>query len=144
MAIDAIALIESGLAQRCDAVSMLGVQSGPLQGGQLFQSFRLRTGEKHSLAPVTLPDKILEGFAGVAGEAAVRGNELLLSSPQDALDLIATARYETGCEALILPKEIVSEDFFILSSGLAGEVLQKFVNYSMKVAIVGDFSRYTS
>ena len=32
--------------------------------------------------------------------AAVRGNELLLSSPQDALDLIATARYETGCEAL--------------------------------------------
>ncbi len=76
--------------------------------------------------------------------AAVRGNELLLSSPQDALDLIATARYETGCEALILPKEIVSEDFFILSSGLAGEVLQKFVNYSMKVAIVGDFSRYTS
>ena len=36
------------------------------------------------------------------------------------------------------------EDFFILSSGLAGEVLQKFVNYGMKVAIVGDFSRYTS
>ena len=76
--------------------------------------------------------------------AAVRGNELLRSSPQDALDLIATARYETGCEALILPKEIVSEDFFILSSGLAGEVLQKFVYYSMKVAIVGDFSGYTS
>ena len=38
----------------------------------------------------------------------------------------------------------MSEDFFILSSGLAGEVLQKFVNYGMKVAIVGDYSRYTS
>lgn len=76
--------------------------------------------------------------------AAVRGDEVLISSTQEAMDLIATARYETGCEALILPKEALSEDFFILSSGLAGEVLQKFVNYGMKVAIVGDFSHYTS
>ena len=29
-------------------------------------------------------------------------------------------------------------------SGLAGEILQKFVNYRLKVAIVGDYSRYTS
>lgn len=76
--------------------------------------------------------------------AVVRGNELLISSSQTAMDLIATVWYETGCEALILPKETVSEDFFKLSTGLAGDVLQKFVNYGMKVAIVGDFSHYTS
>lgn len=76
--------------------------------------------------------------------AAVWGKELLVSTPQDAMDLIATARYETGCEALILPKETLSADFFRLSTGLAGEVLQKFVNYGMRVAIVGDFSQYTS
>ena len=41
------------------------------------------------------------------------------------------------------PKSII-EDFFILSSGLAGEILQKFINYGGKIAIYGDFSKYTS
>lgn len=76
--------------------------------------------------------------------AVVRGGGLLISIPQDAVELIAAARYETGCQALILPKETLSEDFFRLSTGLAGEVLQKFVNYGMRVALVGDFSQYTS
>lgn len=79
-----------------------------------------------------------------SGIAAVRTGEILVHTPQDAMDLIATARYETGCEALILPKAALNEDFFRLSTGLAGEVLQKFVNYGMKVAVVGDFSHYTS
>lgn len=76
--------------------------------------------------------------------AVLRGWETPVARSGDAMDLIASARYETGCEALILPKESLSEDFFRLSTGLAGEVLQKFVNYGMKVAIVGDFSHYTS
>ena len=76
--------------------------------------------------------------------AAVRTGETLISTPQEAMDLIASARYETGCRALILPKATLHEDFFHLSTGLAGEVLQKFVNYDMKLAIVGDFSHYTS
>lgn len=36
------------------------------------------------------------------------------------------------------------DDFFVLSSGLAGEILQKYVNYQMKLAIYGDFSGCTS
>ncbi|WP_082398712.1 DUF4180 domain-containing protein [Merdimmobilis hominis] len=32
----------------------------------------------------------------------------------------------------------------MLSSGLAGEILEKFVQYQVKLAIVGDFSQYTS
>lgn len=31
-----------------------------------------------------------------------------------------------------------------MSSGLAGEVLQKFINYHVKIAIYGDYSHYTS
>lgn len=76
--------------------------------------------------------------------AVLRSWEAPISRGGEAMELIASARYETGCEALILPKESLSEDFFRLSTGLAGEVLQKFVNYGMKVAIVGDFSHYTS
>lgn len=76
--------------------------------------------------------------------AALRAWETPVARSGDAVDLIASARYETGCEALILPKASLSEDFFRLSTGLAGEVLQKFVNYGMRVAILGDFSGYTS
>ena len=63
---------------------------------------------------------------------------------QSALDFIATIQYETGCSRVALNKEAISEDFFRLSTGLAGEILQKFTNYQMKLAIIGDFSRYTS
>lgn len=61
-----------------------------------------------------------------------------------ALDAAMSAKYETGCDRLIFDKAALAEPFFILSSGLAGEILQKFVNYRLKVAIVGDYSQYTS
>ena len=32
----------------------------------------------------------------------------------------------------------------LLSTGLAGEILQKFVNYGGRIAIYGDYSHYTS
>lgn len=41
-------------------------------------------------------------------------------------------------------KAAIIDDFFILSSCLAGEILQKFINYHIKFAIYGDFSKYTS
>jgi hypothetical protein len=44
----------------------------------------------------------------------------------------------------VISKEAISEDFFVLSTGVAGDVVQKFVNYHFRVAIVGDFSKYTS
>lgn len=55
-----------------------------------------------------------------------------------------TAKYEIGTNLLAVDKSAVSEDFFILSRGLAGEVLQKFINYHAKIAIFGDYSKYTS
>lgn len=76
--------------------------------------------------------------------AVIQHDELLITGVQSALDLIATVRYETGCDHMILSKDAVSEKFFDLSTKLAGDVLQKFVNYQMKVAIVGDFSVYSS
>lgn len=32
----------------------------------------------------------------------------------------------------------------MLSTGMAGEILQKFVTYGIKLAIIGDYSMYTS
>ena len=55
-----------------------------------------------------------------------------------------TVNYETGAANIVLDKRLVCEDFFILSSGVAGEILQKFINYHVRAAIYGDYSRYTS
>ena len=76
--------------------------------------------------------------------AAVDSEEILISDVQSALDFMATVQYETGCNRIILNKPAIVEDFFNLRTKLAGEILQKFVNYRMKIAIVGDFSSYAS
>jgi hypothetical protein len=62
---------------------------------------------------------------------------------RDALDCMAAAAYE-GCLGIIVPKESLPEEFFQLKTGFAGEVLQKFTNYRMKIAVIGDFSGCTS
>lgn len=41
-------------------------------------------------------------------------------------------------------KGAIVDGFFVLSTGLAGEILQKFINYGVRFAIYGDFSKYTS
>ncbi len=76
--------------------------------------------------------------------AAIFSKEVIITDVQSALDLIATVNYETGAERIVINKSAISGDFFILSSGLAGEILQKFVNYHMKFAVYGDYSKYTS
>ena len=76
--------------------------------------------------------------------ALVKSEEILITDVQSALDLIATVHYETGSHRIVLYKDSVSEDFFKLSTRLAGDILQKFINYRAKVAIVGDYSGYTS
>ncbi|UKS31102.1 DUF4180 domain-containing protein [Paenibacillus sp. HWE-109] len=76
--------------------------------------------------------------------AVVTSSEILITDVQSALDLMATINYETGCNRIILPKSVLNEDFFDLKTRLAGEILQKFINYHIKMAIVGDYSGYAS
>ncbi|WP_261301026.1 DUF4180 domain-containing protein [Paenibacillus andongensis] len=76
--------------------------------------------------------------------AVVESNEILITDVQSALDLMATVRYEADCDRIILNSSALSEDFFELKTRLAGEILQKYMNYRVKVAIVGDFSIYSS
>jgi hypothetical protein len=76
--------------------------------------------------------------------AKVNSDEILIKDVQSALDLMATVRYETDCDSIIINKSLLSEDFFDLRTGVAGDILQKYINYQMKIAIVGDFSIYKS
>ncbi len=74
----------------------------------------------------------------------IRTLDAPIADPSSAMDLLASVWHETGCAAMVLPKDCLDESFFRLSSGLAGEILQKFSNYRMRLAVVGDFSHYTS
>ena len=76
--------------------------------------------------------------------AIVNSDEVCISDVQSALDFMMSVNYETGSHSIVLNKEAVSPDFFVLSTRIAGEVLQKFITYQFKLAIVGDFSGYTS
>ncbi len=76
--------------------------------------------------------------------AAIRGTEKVITDAQSALELLMNVLAETGTKSLVVPKKLVAEEFFILSSGLAGEVLQKLINYGGRIAVYGDFSHYTS
>ena len=76
--------------------------------------------------------------------AAVSSDNMVITDVDSALDLLMSAKYEAGTKYIVVDKKNIIEDFFILSSGLAGEILQKFINYGGKIAIYGDFSHYTS
>ena len=86
-------------------------------------------------------EKIVRGSVAVA---AVSAGEKVITDVQSALDLIMMVKYDAGTKNIVLDKKLIAEDFFILSTGMAGEVLQKFVNYGVRCAIYGDYSRYTS
>ncbi len=76
--------------------------------------------------------------------AVVTSAEKLIVDVQSALDFIMSVQYETQCSRIALNKEAVCEEFFVLSTCLAGEILQKFINYHIKFAVYGDFSNYSS
>ena len=76
--------------------------------------------------------------------AVVNSNELVITDAQTALDVLMSAKYDVGTKNIVIDKKLIVEDFFILSKGLAGEILQKYVNYGGRIAIYGDYSHYSS
>ncbi len=75
--------------------------------------------------------------------AEVKSENIIINEVQDALDLMAECDY-CGARRIIIKKENVIPDFFDLKTGIAGEILQKFSTYEVRLAIIGDFSEYNS
>ena len=49
---------------------------------------------------------------------------------------------DTDVAEVIIHEKNITPDFFDLKNKMAGEILQKFSNYRVRLAIVGDFSKY--
>ena len=58
-----------------------------------------------------------------------------IATEQDALDWVAICG-ENETDRLLLYADCLTDDFFRLSTGVAGGILLKFVNYRLKVAAV--------
>lgn len=67
----------------------------------------------------------------------------IINDVQDAIDLIGNCGYQ-GADCVIVHESNLAPAFFDLKTGMAGEILQKFSTYGMRLAIVGDFSKFTS
>lgn len=75
--------------------------------------------------------------------AVLDSDKVEINEIQDALDLMANADY-LNARSIIIRKEHLPEIFYDLKTRFAGEVLQKFSNYNVRLAIVGDFSNISS
>lgn len=67
----------------------------------------------------------------------------IINKMEDGLDLLGNLYY-MGFDKIIIHEKDITTDFFDLKNGIAGEILQKFSTYRVQLAIVGDFSMYTS
>ncbi|GAA1817271.1 DUF4180 domain-containing protein [Planosporangium flavigriseum] len=88
-----------------------------------------------------MPDIVMELHGMPVLVCAAEGPKL--ADEAAALDLIGEAMY-AGAQWVSVPVERVAEDFFLLRTGLAGEIAQKFVNYRLCLTIVGDISHHVA
>ncbi len=73
----------------------------------------------------------------------VISDDLVIQSAADGLDLLGNIYYQ-GYDQVIVHARNISPDFFDLTTKMAGEILQKFATYRVRLMIVGDFSIYAS
>lgn len=75
--------------------------------------------------------------------AEISSDSLIISNIEDVLNVLGDSYYQ-GYDGIILYERNITPDFFDLKTKMAGEILQKFSNYRMRLVIVGDWSKYTS
>ena len=84
----------------------------------------------------------LEQLAGTS-VLVLAGDGPVVRGEADALDLIVEAG-QRGAAWTAVPVGRLADEFFELRNGIAGAILQKFVNYGMGLAVLGDLSRHTA
>jgi hypothetical protein len=74
------------------------------------------------------------------GIVEIIDDNIIIKDIDDVFGLLFT----NNCSSIILRKENMGEEFFDLSNGIAGEILQKFSNYRKRLAIIGDYENIRS
>jgi hypothetical protein len=75
--------------------------------------------------------------------AEVISDDIFIQTTQDAVDLMMNCAYQ-GAQSLIIHEHHLVAEFFDLKTRLAGDILQKFSTYQLRLAIIGNFDKYSS
>lgn len=75
--------------------------------------------------------------------AEIVSDTIVIKTSEDGLDLLGNLYYQ-DFDKIVIQEKNITPDFFDLQNGMAGEILQKFSNYRVRLAIVGDFTPYSS
>lgn len=81
---------------------------------------------------------VIETLAGVS-VCVCAADGPKLDGERAATDIIGDA-FSTGARIIAVPVERLGDGFLTLSTRIAGEIIQKFVNYGFQLAFVGDIS----
>ena len=79
---------------------------------------------------------------GPTGLRVLLADTAPLHTLAEVVDLVGNASYQ-GVAWVAVPADLLPGDFFRLRTGFAGEVMQKFVNYRVGLAVIGDISAHT-
>lgn len=71
--------------------------------------------------------------------AEIGDDLIIIHNEDDGVQLVGEIYY-AGYDAIIMYEHQLTTAFFDLKNGLAGAILQKFTNYKMQLAIIGNFS----
>lgn len=67
----------------------------------------------------------------------------ILASERDVNDWISAA-WDADAKLVVVPTSRLNEEFFQLSTRIAGAIIQKFVNYRSQLVILGDISQWVA
>lgn len=75
--------------------------------------------------------------------AEILSDGMVIQTFQDGLDLLGNIYYQ-DIDKMVIYEKNITPLFFDLKTKMAGDILQKFSNYRVQLAIVGDFYTYES
>jgi len=78
--------------------------------------------------------EVIESPKGLLSHCFLEGGERI-GAVSDFLDLMGNCQAVT----IVISKDNLSEEFFKLGTGLAGEILQKVSNYRRRLIVIGDY-----
>jgi hypothetical protein len=75
--------------------------------------------------------------------AELTDDSFIITNADDVPDILGELGMN-NCNRIIIHERNLHKDFFILSTKVAGDILQKFSNYRVRLAVVCDFSKFSS
>ena len=73
--------------------------------------------------------------------AEMISDNIIIQKNENGFDLLRNSYYQ-GFDNVIIHEKNIPSDVFDVKNGMAGEILQKFSNYRVRLAIIRDFSKY--